>query len=231
MSLFGRLQNNAFEFHSGATLLCRGAATTDTLTFTAAGGNVLLKGLDAPVDGTDAVNKNYVDSIAVGLTWKNSVRVGTTVNGTLATDFEDGDTVNGVTLATGDRILLKAQTSAVENGIYVVNATGAPTRASDMAAGSDAANTPCPLYPDTQPVCGRLARFIHAPVDRARLSRASRPGCLRPQHAPPGAVSASRLYPESPADRRHKHTGLPAAGRGTAGSRMRSIRHRRPAAA
>lgn len=79
----------------------------------------------------------YVDAeiaaAALGIvtSWKEPVKVATTTAGTLATSFENGDTVNGVVLATGDRILIKDQASQSENGIYVVNATGAPTRASD----------------------------------------------------------------------------------------------------
>lgn len=63
--------------------------------------------------------------------WKDSVRATTTANGILATAYENGDTIDGVALATGDRILLKDQTAGAENGIYVVAATGAPSRASD----------------------------------------------------------------------------------------------------
>lgn len=59
------------------------------------------------------------------------VRVASTANGTLATAFADGQTVDGVVLATGDRILLKNQTTASENGVYVVTAT-TPTRATDF---------------------------------------------------------------------------------------------------
>lgn len=65
------------------------------------------------------------------------VRAASTSNGTLATAFEDGDTMDGVTLATGDRILLKDQSTGAENGIYIVNATGAPTRAADNDADGD----------------------------------------------------------------------------------------------
>ena len=72
--------------------------------------------------------------------WKDSVRAATTGNGTLATSFENGDSLDGVTLATGDRILLKNQTTASENGAYVVAASGAPARASDLAAAAAAAN-------------------------------------------------------------------------------------------
>jgi hypothetical protein len=68
---------------------------------------------------------------------KAPVRVATTANGTLATAFENGDTVDGVVLATGDRILLKDQTAGAENGLYTVNASGAPTRATDANAAAE----------------------------------------------------------------------------------------------
>ena len=64
--------------------------------------------------------------------WKDPVRVATTVNGTLATAFANGQTVDTITLATNDRILLKNQSTASENGIYNVNSSGAPTRAADF---------------------------------------------------------------------------------------------------
>ena len=70
---------------------------------------------------------------------REPVVVATTAPGTLATDFENGDTIDGVVLTTGDRILIKDQASAVENGIYEVQATGAPVRASDFYDGSSAA--------------------------------------------------------------------------------------------
>ena len=71
---------------------------------------------------------------------RSIVRVATTANGALATAYENGDTIDGVTLATGDRILIKDQTTQTENGIYVVEATGAPTRATDMTT-NDSANS------------------------------------------------------------------------------------------
>lgn len=86
------------------------------------------------VDGTastDAATYGQVLSALRGQDWKDSVRVATTAALTLATDFENGDTVDGVVLATGDRILIKNQAAGAANGIYVVAASGAPTRAVD----------------------------------------------------------------------------------------------------
>lgn len=91
----------------------------------------------APTADLEAATKGYVDSVAQGLDVKASVRVATTENGTLATAFADGSVVDGVTLATGDRILIKDQTDATANGIYVVAASGAPTRSLDMNEGNE----------------------------------------------------------------------------------------------
>lgn len=88
----------------------------------------------------DLALKTYVDSAINGLSWKQSVRAATTANGTLASAFENGDTIDGVVLATGNRILIKNQSTASENGIYTVNASGAPTRASDADTGAELVN-------------------------------------------------------------------------------------------
>ena len=90
-----------------------------------------------PSNDLHAATKQYVDSVAQGLDVKASVKVATTVTGTLATAFANGSVVDGVTLVTADRILIKNQSTGSENGIYTVNATGAPTRASDMDVASD----------------------------------------------------------------------------------------------
>lgn len=78
-----------------------------------------------------------IDELATR-SWKQPVRAATTANGTLATAFANGQTIDGVVLVTGDRILLKDQTARPENGIYAVNASGAPTRATDFNAGTKA---------------------------------------------------------------------------------------------
>jgi len=90
-----------------------------------------------PSDANDIASKSYVDSSISGLDVKNSVRAATTAAGTLASSFANGSTVDGVSLSTGDRILLKDQADASENGVYTVNASGAPTRATDFDADSE----------------------------------------------------------------------------------------------
>jgi hypothetical protein len=92
---------------------------------------------------SQAAVKAYTDALVAGLSWKQAVRVATTGAGTLASDFENGDTVDGVTLATGDRILIKNQAAPTENGIYVVAASGAPTRATDANSGAELVNASC----------------------------------------------------------------------------------------
>ena len=69
---------------------------------------------------------------------KKSVKVATTINGTLATTI-NGSIIDGVTIFTNDRILLKNQTNAIENGIYIVQASGKPIRSADFNIGSSVA--------------------------------------------------------------------------------------------
>ncbi len=90
-----------------------------------------------PSNANDAASKSYVDSTINGLDVKESVHLATTAAGTLATSFANGETIDGVALATGDRILIKDQADASENGVYTVNASGAPTRAADFDADSE----------------------------------------------------------------------------------------------
>lgn len=106
-------------------------------------GNVDLDGyrltyVGDPQASSDAATKAYVDGLIQGFDWKQSARVATTESGTLSSSFANGQVVDGVTLATGDRILIKDQSTGTENGIYVVNASGAPTRAEDFNSDQDA---------------------------------------------------------------------------------------------
>lgn len=78
------------------------------------------------------VLQSALDAVSAGIQFKASVRVATTANGTLASAFANGQTVDGIALATGNRILIKNQSAPAENGIYTVNASGAPTRATDF---------------------------------------------------------------------------------------------------
>ena len=85
-----------------------------------------------PSSSLHAATKQYVDSLAEGLHVHASVVAATTANVTLSSALENGDTLDGVTLATGNRILVKNQTTKSENGIYIVAASGAPSRAADF---------------------------------------------------------------------------------------------------
>ena len=97
-----------------------------TMTGAIAMGSNKITGLSDPNDAGDAANKGYVDNAVQGLDAKASVRVATTANITLSTE----QTIDGVAVVAGDRVLVKNQTDAEENGIYVASAT-AWSRASD----------------------------------------------------------------------------------------------------
>jgi hypothetical protein len=92
-------------------------------------------GVPTPVGPTDATPKSYVDTLAAGLAWKQSVVVASTANVPIATGLVAGQVVDGIALTAGDRVLLKNQTAGTENGIYVSPAAGAATRATDSDTG------------------------------------------------------------------------------------------------
>ena len=89
-----------------------------------------------PVADSDGANKGYVDGVAQGLDIKESCQAATTANITIATALNNGDTLDGVTLSTNDRVLVKNQNTASENGIYKVGSS--PARVDDLASGADA---------------------------------------------------------------------------------------------
>jgi phage-related tail fiber protein len=95
-----------------------------------------ITGLADPVNAQDAATKNYVDLTVQGLDPKQSVRAATTAN--IAT-LSGLLTIDGVTLVGGDRVLVKNQTTASENGIYLA-ASGSWTRAIDMDTWAEVPN-------------------------------------------------------------------------------------------
>jgi hypothetical protein len=109
-----------------------GDSMSSAANLTFSGGGEVLGLPSTPSSSGSAASKAYVDAVALGLAPKKAVRVATLVPGTLATAFANGQTIDTITLATGDRILIKNQNTPSENGIYIVNASGAPTRATDM---------------------------------------------------------------------------------------------------
>ena len=90
-----------------------------------------------PVNTQDAATRGFVEATAQGLDVKDSCVAATTTNIVIATALNNGDTLDGVTLSTNDRVLVKDQSTSSQNGIYVVGSS--PARAADLASGSDAA--------------------------------------------------------------------------------------------
>lgn len=116
---------------------------TQTLTNKTLGaGNSLSANLDAnnnkitniatPTSSGDAANKAYVDAVSEGLHVHAAARVYSSSNIDLSTALEAGDTIDGVTLVAGDRVLVNGQTAQAENGVYIVQASGSAVRATDF---------------------------------------------------------------------------------------------------
>lgn len=106
--------------------------TGGTMSGAIAMGNSKITGLATPTADGDAATKAYVDSVAQGLDVKGSCRVGTTANITLS----GTQTIDGVAVIAGDRVLVKNQSAAAENGIYVA-AAGAWARSADADTWSE----------------------------------------------------------------------------------------------
>lgn len=85
--------------------------------------------LPPPAASGDGVPKSYVDSLLEGLAWKDSCRVATQSNINLSSP---GSTIDGVSMVSQDRVLVRSQTAGFDNGIYIWNGSAVPmTRALD----------------------------------------------------------------------------------------------------
>ena len=105
-------------------------ATQASSNVTITGGAV--GGLGSPSAGSDAATKTYVDDLVTGLKSRIICRVSTTANIDLTADLQNGDTLDGITLATNDRVLVKNQTTTTANGVYKVVASGTASRDPDF---------------------------------------------------------------------------------------------------
>ena len=76
----------------------------------------------------------YVDNAVAGLRTRIVVEAATTANVTLSSDLQNGDTIDGVTLATGDEVLVKNQSTDSQNGIYTVVSSGTASRSTEYDA-------------------------------------------------------------------------------------------------
>ena len=85
-------------------------------------------GLGSPSASSDAATKNYVDQAVAGLRTRTIAECATTANVNLTNGLEAGDAIDGITLVAGDRVLVKDQSTASENGLYLAVSSGAASR-------------------------------------------------------------------------------------------------------
>lgn len=113
-----------------ALSLCLLKDGTQTVTANIPMNSNKITGLGAPTASTDAATKGYVDDNITTFV-NQTVRVATTANITIATALNDADTLDGITLADNDLVLVKDQTDASQNGIYVVSSSPARSTSYD----------------------------------------------------------------------------------------------------
>jgi hypothetical protein len=101
-------------------------ATQDASNVSISGGSVT--GLGEPSANSDASTKSYVDQAVAGLRTRTIAECASTANVVISSALEAGDVIDGVTLVAGDRVLLKDQSTATENGLYLAVASGAACR-------------------------------------------------------------------------------------------------------
>lgn len=121
--------------------------------------NQRIVSLGDPSTATDAVTKQYVDNLLNGLAWKAAVRAATTANITLS----GTQTVDGVSLVATDRVLVKDQTTASANGIYVV-AAGAWSRATDADSAAELVNATTYVSEGTVNADKAFTQTANAPI-------------------------------------------------------------------
>ena len=109
-------------------------ATVSTLVIRDASGNAKVA---TPTDSAHIATKGYVDAARQGLDVKQSVRVATAAAINLSTNLVAGQTIDGVALVAGDRVLVKDQVTGTENGIYVAVSSGTGVRSSDANGTAD----------------------------------------------------------------------------------------------
>jgi len=125
--LYYNTASNTLNFYNGSSFVAVNSFTPGSYTLDQFGApvtsvsfnNQKLTSLATPTASSDAANKSYVDGVAQGLNVKGSVVAATTANITLS----GAQTIDGVSIVAGNRVLVKNQSTASNNGIYVASAS------------------------------------------------------------------------------------------------------------
>ena len=104
-------------------------AVQNSGTVSISGGSIT--GMGTPSGNSDVSNKSYVDQAVAGLRNRIVAECASTANVNLSNALEAGDTIDGITLVENDRVLIKDNTDATENGLYLAVGSGAGAASRD----------------------------------------------------------------------------------------------------
>lgn len=151
------LTNNSGETATPTIAIGQAVGTSASVTFSNITATGIVTLAEDPESALQAATKQYVDNIAAGVHFHQSVAAATTTNlnaaydngtsGVGATLTKNGNgsingTIDGATLVAGDRILVKSQTTATENGIYTITDLGGINHSWELTRATDADNSP-----------------------------------------------------------------------------------------
>ena len=124
--------------------------------------------LPNPSNAQDAATKAYVDSAVEGIAWKDSCRVSTQSNLTLASP---GATIDGITMVANDRVLVRNQTTGSQNGIYIWNGAATPmTRSLDCSTADELEQAVTTVEEGTNAGVTYRQTVVNATLDTTSLS-------------------------------------------------------------
>lgn len=131
-------------------------------------GTSRITNLPNAIDPQEPATLSQLNSLIEGLAWKDSVRVSTQGNINLASP---GSTIDGITMVSGDRVLVRLQTAGAENGIYIWNGAAViMTRSADASTAPELEQAVAPVEEGTNAGVAYRQTVVNATLGTTTLN-------------------------------------------------------------